>query len=434
MISGILFINELGKVLISRIYRQDITISFIDQFKIKVLAAKKTKNPIKHVEGTTYCFRRIGSFFIVAVTKKNINAALVFEFLNTIIEIFKGYFGEKFNENTIRTNFSLVYELLDEIIDFGYPQTTETDILKLYITRENKRQTKKSQESVKQISIKATGVIGWRQEGLKYSRNEVFLDIVENLHFLVSNSGKFLKSDVFGEIIMKSRLSGMPDCKLGLNDKVLLDKRAGGKRTKTTSSKGKNTPIVIDDVTFHQCVKLSKFDTDRSISFVPPDGEFQCASYRVTENVKKPFKVIPIVKERGAITVDVKVTIISLFSENLFAKNTVVRIPTPPNTAECVITTQTGKAKYDPQINCIVWSIKRFQGKEELSISAEVNLIRGKQSVWSRPPISLDFTIPSYTSSGLRVRYLKIVEKSITEILKWVRYLCVSKGTFQVRI
>jgi AP-2 complex subunit mu-1 len=26
---------------------------------------------------------------------------------------------------------------------------------------------------------------------------------------------------------------------------------------------------------FHQCVKLGKFDMDRTISFVPPDGEFQ---------------------------------------------------------------------------------------------------------------------------------------------------------------
>jgi AP-2 complex subunit mu-1 len=30
----------------------------------------------------------------------------------------------------------LVYELLDEILDFGYPQNTETDTLKMYITTE----------------------------------------------------------------------------------------------------------------------------------------------------------------------------------------------------------------------------------------------------------------------------------------------------------
>lgn len=33
--------------------------------------------------------------------------------------------------------------------------------------------------------------------------------------------------------------------------------------------------IAIDDCTFHQCVRLSKFDSERSISFIPPDGEYE---------------------------------------------------------------------------------------------------------------------------------------------------------------
>ena len=45
------------------------------------------------------------------------------------------------------------------------------------------------------------------------------------------------------------------------------------KRTSTKSS------IAIDDIQFHQCVKLSKFDSDHSISFIPPDGEFELMKY-----------------------------------------------------------------------------------------------------------------------------------------------------------
>lgn len=33
--------------------------------------------------------------------------------------------------------------------------------------------------------------------------------------------------------------------------------------------------VEIDDCQFHQCVKLGKFDSDRTISFIPPDGEFE---------------------------------------------------------------------------------------------------------------------------------------------------------------
>ena len=37
-------------------------------------------------------------------------------------------------------------------------------------------------------------------------------------------SDTVLRSDVSGKIIMKAFLSGMPECKFGLNDKVMMDK------------------------------------------------------------------------------------------------------------------------------------------------------------------------------------------------------------------
>ena len=48
----------------------------------------------------------------------------------------------------------------------------------------------------------------------------------------------------------------------------------------------KNAGIAIDDCTFHQCVKLSKFETERSISFIPPDGEFELMRYSDCDSVK----------------------------------------------------------------------------------------------------------------------------------------------------
>ena len=37
--------------------------------------------------------------------------------------------------------------------------------------------------------------------------------------------------------------------------------------------------VELDDCQFHQCVRLGKFDSDRSISFIPPDGEFELMRY-----------------------------------------------------------------------------------------------------------------------------------------------------------
>ena len=57
------------------------------------------------------------------MTKTNANAALIFSFLHKLVAIFCEYFKE-LEEESIRDNFVLIYELLDEVMDFGYPQTT----------------------------------------------------------------------------------------------------------------------------------------------------------------------------------------------------------------------------------------------------------------------------------------------------------------------
>lgn len=91
-----------------------------------------------------------------------------------------------------------------------------------------------------------------------------------------------------GVIKLNSKLSGMPECKLGMNDKLLMEKEPR-KAGVTTSDKG----ITIDDMKFHQCVKLPKFDKERSITFIPPDGSFELMSYRITQNINLPFKIMP---------------------------------------------------------------------------------------------------------------------------------------------
>lgn len=68
---------------------------------------------------------------VVAVTKKNSNAATILLFLHKLAEVFVEYFKE-LEEESIRDNFVIIYELLDEMMDFGYPQTTESKILQEY--------------------------------------------------------------------------------------------------------------------------------------------------------------------------------------------------------------------------------------------------------------------------------------------------------------
>lgn len=77
--------------------------------------------------------------------------------------------------------------------------------------------------------------------------------------------GSVLRADVDGHIMMRAYLSGTPECKFGLNDKLVIDK----------NERGVSDAVELDDCRFHQCVRLNEFDSSRTISFIPPDGEFE---------------------------------------------------------------------------------------------------------------------------------------------------------------
>lgn len=457
MLSGILIFNQKGENLIFRAFRNDCRPRLADVFRIQVISNAQVRSPILTLGSTTFSHVKHENIYIVAITKSNANAALVFEFLYRLVGLGRGYFG-KFDEEAVKNNFVLVYELLDgvyishrfseftnkvevndcvaEILDFGYPQNSETDTLKMYITTEGVKSERTTEDSSK-ITMQATGALSWRRSDIKYRKNEAFVDVIEDVNLLMSATGTVLRADVNGQIVMRAYLSGTPECKFGLNDRLLLDgdslSAPSGNTAGTKATKAAAGSVTLEDCQFHQCVKLGRFDADRIISFIPPDGEFELMRYRATENVNLPFKVHAIVNELGKSKVEYSIAIKANYGSKLFATNVVIRVPTPLNTAKITEQTSQGKAKYEPEQNNIVWKIPRFTGQSEYHLSAEASLTSmTHQKTWSRPPLSLTFSLLMFTSSGLLVRYLKVFEKSNYGSVKWVRYMT-RAGSYEIR-
>lgn len=109
---------------------------------------------------------------------------------------------------------------------------------------------------------------------------------------LLSQNGSILRNEVTGQVQMNTKLSGMPECKFGLNDKLVIDRD-------NYNNGNRKRGVEIDDCTFHRCVRLGKFDADRTITFIPPDGQFELMRYRVTDNINLPFRVLPAIQEHG---------------------------------------------------------------------------------------------------------------------------------------
>ncbi|KAF8337881.1 Mu homology domain-containing protein [Cantharellus anzutake] len=423
---GAFFIfNQKGEVLISRLFRPDLRRSIADVFRIQVVSNSDVRSPIVTLGSTSFFHVRVNNVYVLAVTKRNANAALVFEFIYRFNTIARSYFG-KLDEESVKNNFVLIYELIDEILDFGYPQNSEVDTLKSYITTEGVKSEMAVREDSSKITSQATGSVGWRRAGVKYRKNEAFVDVIENVNLMMSSKGTVLRADVDGQILMRAYLSGEPECKFGLNDKIVLEKSERG-------SAGDNA-VELDDCQFHQCVRLTQFDVDRTISFIPPDGEFELMRYRSTTNVNLPLRVQPIVVEHGRSRVEYTVNVRANFDSKLSATEIVLRIPTPLNTTSVDVKAATGKGKYMPEENVIVWKIPRLQGGAECTLHAMAELTATtNRQPWARPPIDVDFQVLMFTASGLHVRFLKVFEKNNYTSVKWVRYLTKAAGSYQIR-
>lgn len=88
-------------------------------------------------------------------------------------------------EESIRDNFVLIYELFDEIMDHGYPQTTETKILQEFIKTESYKLNQPSIQNQSNITDTISSNKSWRQKGIHYKINQAFLDVVEKVNSIV---------------------------------------------------------------------------------------------------------------------------------------------------------------------------------------------------------------------------------------------------------
>ena len=85
----------------------------------------------------------------------------------------------------------------------------------------------------------------------------------------------------------------------------------------------------MEDIKFHQCVRLSRFENDRTISFIPPDGEFELMSYRLSTPVKPLVWVEAAVESHKGSRVEYMVKVKAQFKRRSTANNVEIYVPVP---------------------------------------------------------------------------------------------------------
>ncbi|CCM04021.1 uncharacterized protein FIBRA_06178 [Fibroporia radiculosa] len=209
------------------------------------------------------CHARVGDMRFVCPVSGDIDPLYAFAFQQTFVDILREYFGH-ISAETLKDNFDVVYQLLEETLDSGgHPLTTSQNALRDIVLPPSLLNKVLSVAGVSGLAAPSTNPqpfaspIPWRKAGVRYNNNEIYFDVVETLDAIVNKNGMPVVSNVWGRVESNCKLSGTPDLLLTFNNSHSLT-----------------------DCSFHPCVRLQRWARDKTLSFVPPDGRFNLMEYR----------------------------------------------------------------------------------------------------------------------------------------------------------
>jgi AP-4 complex subunit mu-1 len=429
-ISQFFILSLRGDTIIYRDFRRDIKKGINEVFfrKVNFYEVEEEAPPVFNVEGVNFIYSKKNELYLVLTTKDNVSASYFLEILDKLMKVIRDHCGV-LSEESIRKNFVLIYEIIDEMIDFGFPQLSSTEQIKPFVFTEpivmsnkitaqsifNKNTT--SGDSIKKPISQVTDS--------KNKKNEIFVDIFEKITVLFNSSGNLINSSVDGCIKMKSYLKGNPELKLVMNDDIVIGR-----------SSSYSSGSVIDDCNFHPSVQTREFESMKTLFITPPDGEFVVMNYRINTEFSAPFKIYTTIDE-SAYKLELKLKINANFSDRFFAGNVVVKFNIPKSAQNVYFDLAKNKigqkTDYITNENVCVWKIPKFQGGAEHILVTKITLSSNKAAECRKElgPVTMNFEIPTYNISKLQVKELKILtnEKNYNA-LRWVR--CVTQANSYV--
>lgn len=449
MASVVALIDAKGRQLLHRDYRGDVDVALLDDYPFLLLQTPSGTPVVRH-KGVSFISTLFNDVYVLALTRNDASVFDILVFLSQVVEVLEDRLHH-LNEDEIKDNFSVIYELLDEMMDFGIPQLTDAQVLNEYVTQQPltlnsliKKTTKmhthvkQSQQERRQQRVAPstlTSNVSWRKEGIRYNRNEAFLDVIESIDMLINAKGQLLSSEIMGTIRLKNYLTGMPVLQLGLNDRFVQNAISSIQGLEPPANQG----VDIEDVKFHQCVRLEEFEDKKTISFVPPDGEFDLATYRVHSDVLKPLFLVDYkFKNHSNTRLEIMVKIKANFKAKLAAHKVELQIPVPNDIDSPKFHYNKGKLKYLPTENRIRWKFHKIEGGKEYVMVSELMLpsIFDESSLahFRKAPISVRFEMQGLVTSGLQVKYLKIHEPTMDyKSYPYVRYITRSGDHYEIR-
>jgi AP-4 complex subunit mu-1 len=386
--------------------------------------------------------------------------------------IVRDYVGHV-SEDSVRRNFLLIYELLDEVLDYGFPQNSSTERLKQFIAMEPVVVRPRGRPAAPAAgpSEVVKSVLDTARTGAK---EEIFVDVVEKLTAIFDARGHLRSSSIVGAIKVKSYLGGNPPIRLGLPENLILGQRDNTRNTTTrdrydeyssshnnSSSSHSSGSVILDTYSLHEGVDHTAFDRDRVLELVPPEGHFDLLTYRCSSSYRPPFRVYPVLEDdaHSPEKMTLFIRLRTEYESTKIASGVEITVPLPPSVqrVHCETDSPPGEgtsgilgnalplamkgmfgqqAEWDAREHRLIWSLKNLKGGKEHVLRVRLTIDSGSVEMAKHEygPVMVQFVLPGKSSiSGMDVKYLRILkEEKGYNPARWFRVVALA-NSYQIR-
>ena len=427
-LSQLFILSRRGDSIIYRDFRRDIKKSNDIFFRnVNFYTEEEMAPPMFNVDGINFIYIKTEDLYIVISTLDNSSPNYYLEVLDRVMKVIKDHIGE-LSEETIRKNFVLIYEIIDEMIDFGYPQLSDTEQVKQFVFTEPvvelknintikemfNRNTKSNENTKRSITVTNDAK----------SKNEIYVDVIEKITCLFSKSGSIISSGIDGCIKMKSYLKNSPELRVVLSDDVIIGK--------TSFSAGR---MELAGYNFAQSARTKDFESQRTLYIIPPEGEFILMNYRINNEFAPPFRIYTIIEESDY-KLELRIRLMANFNSNTKAGNIVITFNAPKEVQSVYFNLpkelkDIHKVDYNQNEHLCKWTIPKIVGGTECMLSVKFTLQVNKPSLCRKElgPVIMSFEIPNFNVSHMQIKELKVLSNDAKyNALRWVRMFTKAKS------
>lgn len=404
MLSTIFILNKEAVILVEKQYREKIERGLIEN--VCLLIHDSTRPPLDIIEDNNFIFllHQVNDVWFVAVCEGDEFALLPVSILNQVESLLNSQIKGGVTEASIKIDYPLVYQILDYAVDFGYPLLIEGNAIQAVT---NRLPSENILHRIHAIDVTRP----WRRPNVKWSKNEALLDITETIDVTVSSQGRIDFCHINGSVVMTSRLSDVPTCKLIL------------------------TPSThFEDSMFHRCVESDIATNSKVFTFIPPDGVFTLMKYRLTTaSVNLPVNIIPKFKwgskKISGVTFEITFKPESALLKGIAVAEVHFQLPSGVFTPS--LTTDYGKATYDQSNRQVNWDIGSYTKKEQIVLSGSASTETDFEIGVGYPVVMCSFQTLGVAPSGFKIEKLQI-ENISYKPFTGVKYICIA-GDYEFR-